>query len=122
MINGILSCVIFLILFVSFIPISTAEIIPFYKVVSAESFEVPAKIDSRLYVPNGTITAVMVYTTSSKVSYQINGESLSMYGGFTLDHLKLITLTKEQALLFRVTHNEQLPQRITVLYLDIYPF
>ena len=122
MINGIISCVLFIILFVSFIPISSAEIIPYYKILSAESFEVPAKIDSRLYMPDGTITAVMIYTTSSKVVYNVNGESPSLYGGFTLDHLRLILLSPEQALLFRVTHNEHLPQRISVLYLDLYPF
>jgi hypothetical protein len=122
MTNAILSALLFIFVFGSILPLSHADIIPFYKVVAAENFEVQAKIDSRLYLPQGTVTAVLIYTTSAKIIYNINGESPSLVGGFTLDHLRAIILTKDQALLFRLTHDEPYPQRISVLYLDLYPF
>lgn len=98
-----------------------ADIIPFYRVVCAENFELPDGLTFRLH-PRGTeTTAIMIYTTSGAIRYNVNESDPATDGGFTLNMMQAIVLSYEQADAFRAVSINNRPTRLFVLHLDMYP-
>lgn len=99
-----------------------ADEIPLYRVLCAESFEVPHNITFRLYLHGTESTNVMIYTTSGKIRYNVNGFDPQVEGGFNLEPMTAIMLSYDQADAFRAFSILSEPARLFVIHLDRYPF
>ena len=101
---------------------SVAETIPYFKVLSESSFEIPKGITSRLYLHGTETTHVLIYTTTGKIMYNLNETDPKEIKGFTLNPMNAIMLTYELANAFRAISLLDRPSRLYILELDLYPF
>ena len=98
------------------------ETIPYFKLLSEASFEIPKGLTFRLYLHGTETTHVLIYTTTGKIMYNLNETDPKEIPGFTLKSMQAIMLTYELATAFRATNLLDRPSRLYVIQLDLYPF